>query len=105
VSGPAAGLAVIVLPAIQGIGTYQAFLVAVVLSGLLQLILGMLKLGVIADYVPNSVIKGMLAGIGILVILKQIPHAQGRDQNYESDFHFPEIGGNNTLSYMAGRRQ
>ena len=101
VSGPAAGLAVIVLLSIQEIGTYEKFLVAVVLSGILQIIFGVLKLGRIADYVPNSVIKGMLAGIGLLIVLKQIPHALGRDLDYMGDFAFLEIGGNNTLKDIA----
>lgn len=101
VSGPAAGLAVIVLTSIQEIGSYKGFLVAVVLSGVLQLVFGVLKLGMIADYVPNSVIKGMLAGIGLLIILKQFPHALGRDQDYMGNFAFLEIGGNNTLKDIA----
>src|ERR1700740_1850035 len=101
VSGPAAGLAVIVFIAIQQIGSYKGFLVAVVLSGLLQLIFGALKLGMIVDYVPNSVIKGMLAGIGLMIVLKQIPHALGRDEDYMGDFRFLEIGGNNTISHIA----
>jgi MFS superfamily sulfate permease-like transporter len=101
VSGPAAGLAVIVLTSVQEIGSYKGFLAAVVLSGVLQLVLGVLKLGKIADYVPNSVIKGMLAGIGLLIILKQLPHALGRDQDYMGDFAFLEIGGNNTLKDIA----
>lgn len=101
VSGPAAGLAVIVLGAIQSIGSFRAFLLAVALSGVLQLILGVLKFGAIADYVPNAVIKGMLAGIGIVIILKQIPHALGRDKDYEGDFSFLEAGNNNTLSDIA----
>jgi MFS superfamily sulfate permease-like transporter len=61
-----------------------------------------MRLGVIADYVPNSVIKGMLAGIGILIILKQIPHAWGRDNDYMGDFKFLEVGGNTALSDIAG---
>ena len=101
VSGPAAGLAVIVLASTQEIGSYKGFLVAVVLSGLLQLVFGVLKLGMIADYVPNAVIKGMLAGIGLLIVLKQFPHALGRDQDYMGDFAFLEIGGNNTLKDIA----
>ena len=100
VSGPAAGLAAIVAVAIQDIG-YQSFLMAVVLAGLMQFVLGTLKLGVIANYVPNSVIKGMLAGIGIVIILKQIPHALGRDNNYVGDFTFLEAGGKTTLSDIA----
>src|SRR6201998_982782 len=101
VSGPAAGLAVIVFMAIQEIGSYKGFLAAVVLSGLLQLIFGTLRLGMIVDYVPNSVIKGMLAGIGLMIVLKQIPHALGRDEDYMGDFRFLEIGGNNTISDIA----
>jgi MFS superfamily sulfate permease-like transporter len=101
VSGPAAGLAVIVFGAIKDIGSYQGFLLAVVLSGAIQLALGILRFGVIADYVPNSVIKGMLAGIGIVIVLKQIPHALGRDKDFEGDFSFLEAGGNNTLSDIA----
>jgi MFS superfamily sulfate permease-like transporter len=101
VSGPAAGLAIIVLGAIQEIGSFQGFLVAVVLSGLLQLVFGVMRLGVITEYVPNSVIKGMLAGIGILIILKQIPHAVGRDNDYMGDFRFLEVGGNTALSDIA----
>jgi SulP family sulfate permease len=77
VSGPAAGLAVIVLNAISTLGSYEIFLVAVVLAGVLQIVMGMLGLGGIAYYFPSSVIKGMLTGIGLLIIIKQIPHALG----------------------------
>jgi len=101
VSGPAAGLAVIVLTSTLEIGSYKGFLVAVVLSGVLQIAFGALKLGMIADYVPNSVIKGMLAGIGLLIVLKQLPHALGRDQDYMGNFAFLEVGGNNTLKDIA----
>ncbi len=101
ISGPAAGVVVIVLTAIQRVGSYRGFLMAVVLSGLLQILFGLLKFGEIADYVPNSVIKGLLAGIGVLIILKQIPHALGRDNDFEGDFSFLQFGGNNTLSELA----
>jgi MFS superfamily sulfate permease-like transporter len=101
VSGPAAGLAVIVLTAIGNIGSFRGFLVAVVLSGVMQCAFGALKLGFIGDYVPHSTIKGMLAGIGVLIILKQIPHALGRDKDYLGDFRFLEVKGNNTLSDIA----
>jgi MFS superfamily sulfate permease-like transporter len=101
VSGPAAGLAVIILTSIHAIGSYKGFLVAVVLSGVFQVVFGVFRLGVIADYVPNSVIKGMLAGVGLLIVLKQIPHALGRDRDYMGDFAFLEIGGNNTLKDIA----
>ncbi|MGY5354996.1 SulP family inorganic anion transporter [Wenyingzhuangia sp. IMCC45467] len=77
VSGPAAGLAVIVLNAITDLGSFEVFLVAVIIGGLLQLIMGVLKAGIIAYYFPSSVIKGMLAGIGILISYKQIPKAFG----------------------------
>ncbi len=98
VSGPAAGLTVIVATAIQDLGSYQVFLSAVVLAGVIQFVLGVVRLGVIADYVPNSVIKGMLAAIGLVIILKQIPHAFGRDKDYEGDLSFLEKGEANTLT-------
>jgi MFS superfamily sulfate permease-like transporter len=100
VSGPAAGLAAIVAVAIQDVG-YPSFLLALVIGGMIQFVLGTVKFGVIANYVPNSVIKGMLAAIGIVIILKQIPHALGRDKSYEGNFTFLEAGGNNTLSDIA----
>ncbi|TDN88104.1 MFS superfamily sulfate permease-like transporter [Salegentibacter sp. 24] len=84
VSGPAAGLAVIVLGAIQSLGSYEIFLVAVVIAGLLQIIMGALKAGIIGYYFPSSVIKGMLAGIGITIAISQIPNALGLSPNVES---------------------
>lgn len=77
VSGPAAGLTVIVLNAIQDLGSFEVFLTAVLLAGIFQIILGILKAGIIGYYFPTSVIKGMLAGIGIILIIKQIPYAFG----------------------------
>ncbi|MEO5642483.1 MAG: SulP family inorganic anion transporter [Bacteroidia bacterium] len=100
VSGPAAGLTVIVLNAIAQLGSYPAFLLAVMLAGFLQLILGFLKAGVIGYYFPSSVIKGMLAAIGIILILKQIPHAFGYDKDNEGDFDFFQIDGQNTFSEL-----
>lgn len=88
VSGPAAGLVAVVLAAISTLGSFEAFLVAVVLSGLMQVLLGLLKAGVIANYFPSNVIKGMLSGIGIIIILKQIPHALGYDRDNEGDLSF-----------------
>ncbi len=82
VSGPAAGLTVIVLTGIESVGTYEAFLLAVVLAGVLQLILGIIKAGLIGNYFPSAVIEGMLAAIGITIILKQLPHAVGYDTDY-----------------------
>ncbi len=101
VSGPTAVLAVIVATSIQTLGSYRVFLLAVVLAGLMQLVLGILRLGALGDYVPNSVIKGMLAGVGLVIILKQIPHALGRDQDYEGDFGFLEVGGNTITDIMG----
>ncbi len=98
VSGPAAGLTIIVLTSIQTAGSFKAFLAAVVLAGGIQIILGLSGAGVIGDYVPNSVIKGMLAAIGLVIILKQIPHALGRDKDYEGDFSFIESSGSNTFT-------
>ena len=99
VSGPAAGLAVIVAEAIRTSGTYEAFLVAVVLAGLIQIGLGFLKAGRLSSFFPNSVIQGMTVGIGIVIILKQIPHALGRDTDYEGEFEFSQLADSeNTLS-------
>jgi MFS superfamily sulfate permease-like transporter len=98
VSGPAAGLAAIVLTAIGTLGSYENFLVAVVLGGIIQLLFGVLKAGVIGYYFPSSVIKGMLTGIGIIIILKQIPHFFGYDADPEGDFAFFQIDGENTFS-------
>ncbi len=98
VSGPAAGLAAIVLTAISALGGYENFLLAVVLGGLIQLIFGFLKAGIIGYYFPSSVIKGMLTGIGIIIILKQIPHFFGYDPDPEGDFAFFQVDGQNTFS-------
>lgn len=98
VSGPAAGLAVIVLAAISSLGSYEVFLAAVVLAGVFQFLLGQFKAGFIAYFIPSSVIKGMLTGIGLLIILKQIPHALGYDADFEGDEAFEEHGGHNTFS-------
>lgn len=98
VTGPAAGLSVIVASSIATLGSFPAFLTAVVLAGALQFLMGVFRLGVFADYVPSSVIKGMLAGIGIVITLKQIPHALGRDEDYIGNFAFLEKSGLNTLT-------
>jgi MFS superfamily sulfate permease-like transporter len=98
VSGPAAGLAAIVLTSIGALGGFENFLVAVVLGGIIQLIFGLLRAGVIGYYFPSSVIKGMLTGIGIIIILKQIPHFVGYDADPEGDFAFLQVDGQNTFS-------
>jgi len=100
VSGPAAGLAAIVLTSIGTLGGFENFLVAVVLGGVIQLIFGVLKAGVIGYYFPSSVIKGMLTGIGIIIILKQIPHFFGYDAVAEGDFAFFQADGENTFSEL-----
>ena len=103
VSGPAAGLAVIVATAIQSLGSFPAFLLAVLVAGVAQVGVGLLRAGRIANYVPNAVIKGMLAAIGVVIILKQIPHALGRDTGYEGDFDFfrSADGASTTLSDVS----
>lgn len=87
VSGPAAGLAVIVLHGIESLG-YESFLLAVVLAGGIQIGLGLLRAGIIGYYFPTTVIRGMLAGIGALLILKQLPHALGVDSDFMGDEAF-----------------
>ena len=99
VSGPAAGLVAIVLPAIQYLG-FQNFLLAVVLSGVIQFLLGCFKAGTIGYYFPTAVIKGMLVAIGLIIILKQIPHAFGYDDDYEGDLAFMQSDGYNTFSEL-----
>lgn len=100
VSGPAAGLAVIVLNAITDLGSFEVFLVAVVLAGILQIVMGFAKAGIIAYYFPSSVIHGMLAGIGIIIFLKQIPHALGYDKDPEGDLNFLQADNQNTFSEL-----
>lgn len=100
VSGPAAGLITIVTSSIITLGSYQAFLLAVLISGILQLIAGFFKAGVIAGYVPSSVIKGMLSAIGITLILKEIPHLVGYDADFMGDESFVQTDGHNTLSEL-----
>jgi MFS superfamily sulfate permease-like transporter len=102
VSGPAAGLAAIVLSSIATLGDFRVFLLAVVLAGAIQVVLGAVKAGSIADYFPNNVIKGMLVGIGIIIMLKQIPHAFGYDKDPEGELSFMEMDGGNTFGSVFG---
>ncbi|MEZ7494705.1 SulP family inorganic anion transporter [Leeuwenhoekiella aequorea] len=101
VSGPAAGLSAIVLVAISTLGGYENLLVAVVLGGVIQLLFGVLKAGIIGYYFPSSVIKGMLTGIGIIIILKQIPHFFGYDSDPEGDWAFFQVDGKNTFTEIG----
>lgn len=98
VSGPAAGLTAIVLVGIKDLGGFNAFLVAIVIAGLLQLALGLLKAGGLGSLVPVSVIKGMLAAIGVILILKQFPHAIGYDVESFGADAFAAPTGENTFS-------
>jgi MFS superfamily sulfate permease-like transporter len=98
VSGPAAGLTAVVAASLMKLPSVEAFFLAVVIAGVFQIIMGVVKLGGIGNYVPNSVIKGMLAAIGIILILKQLPHLVGYDKDYEGDETFIQLSGENTFS-------
>ena len=100
VSGPAAGLAAVVLSSIMQLGSFETFLLAVVIAGVLQVVMGIAKAGFIANYIPSNVIKGLLAAIGLILILKQIPHAFGIDKDVENDFTFFQQDGENTFSEL-----
>ena len=100
VSGPAAGLAAVVLAAISQLGSFDLFLTAVIIAGVFQLIMGLARLGFIANYIPTSVIKGLLAAIGIILILKQIPHALGVHKIALESFSFEQSDGENTFSAL-----
>jgi MFS superfamily sulfate permease-like transporter len=102
VAGPAAGLTVIVLNAITGLGSFETFLLAVLLAGIIQITLGIVKAGTIANYFPSAVIEGMLAAIGIILIMKQFPHAVGYDADFEGDEGFSQADTHNTFSGMLG---
>jgi MFS superfamily sulfate permease-like transporter len=101
VSGPAAGLTAIMVSAISTLGTFEAVLTATVVAGVLQLILGFAKAGIIGMYFPSSVIRGMLAAIGLILILKQIPHFLGADTDYFEDLDFFQFNGQNTFSAIG----
>lgn len=97
VSGPAAGLTAIVLAAISGLGSFETFLLAGLLAGVIQLVLGFVKAGIISNYLPSNVIEGMLAAIGIIIILSQIPHAVGFDEMHEGDYFYINTEGEHQL--------
>ena len=98
VSGPAAGLTSIVLTSVTTLGSFEAFLTAVCLAGIFQMTLGFLKAGIIGYYFPTAVIKGMLSAIGVILILKQVPHLLGYDADLEGDESFRQIDGENSFS-------
>jgi MFS superfamily sulfate permease-like transporter len=97
VSGPAAGLTTIVAAAVAASGSWAQFVPSVILAGVIQLVFGFIRAGIIAYYFPSSVIKGMLAAIGITIILKQLPHALGVDKDWIGDLAFWQADGNNTF--------
>ena len=100
VSGPAAGLAAIVLAQITSLGSFEAFLLAVVIAGVMQVALGALKAGGLSRFFPTNVIKGLLAAIGVLLILKQVPHLVGHDSDWQGDMAFRQDDGENTFSAL-----
>ncbi|HEY1038658.1 MAG TPA: SulP family inorganic anion transporter, partial [Bacteroidia bacterium] len=109
VSGPAAGLTATVLAALYpeqfGLSipalTFEAFLAAIIIAGTFQVFLGIIKAGIIGHYIPVSVIKGMLSGIGIILVVKQIPHLFGYDKDPEGDFQFIQIDGENSFTELV----
>lgn len=101
VSGPAAGLTVVMVSAIATLGSWPAVLAATVVAGVIQLVLGVARAGIIALYFPAAVIRGMLAAIGIILILKQIPHFVGADTDYFEDMDFLQFNGLNTFSAIG----
>jgi len=101
VSGPAAGLAAVVLASITKLGAFEILLAAIMIAGVLQLAMGIFRAGFIANYIPSNVIKGLLAAIGVLLILKQIPHAIGYDQSVDDGVSFAQANGENTFSAIG----
>lgn len=105
VSGPAAGLSTVVLASIHELGSFSLFLCAVVLAGAIQIALGYLRAGKIGNFFPASVVRGMLAAIGLILILKQVPHALGYDADFEGDQEFIQADGQNTFSEILASFQ
>lgn len=101
VSGPAAGLTAVVIVQIEQLGSFEAFVVAVAIAGVLQVILGLIRAGSLAAFFPSSVIKGLLAAIGIILILKQFPHLFGHDPDWMGDMGFLQQDGKNTFSELV----
>ena len=101
ISGPAAGLTAIVAAQIVSLGSFPTFLLVVVLAGLIQIGLGLARAGFLAAFFPSSVIKGLLAAIGVILILKQLPHLFGHDLDPEEDMAFQQPDGENTFTELA----
>ena len=100
VSGPAASVAAVVLLAIEDLNSFQLFLGALVLAGFIQVILGIVKAGILADYMPTSIIKGLLAGIGVILILSQLPYTIGYDIDKSKLLNYSEDYLNNTYNLI-----
>ena len=100
VSGPAAGLSAVVAAQIFSLGSFSAFLMAVILAGMIQIALGLAKGGFISEFFPFSVIKGLLAAIGVIIIFKQIPHLVGHDADPEGDLSFSQPDLETTFSEL-----
>jgi carbonic anhydrase len=100
VSGPAAGLTAVVAAQIAGLGSFQAFLLAVFLAGLIQIGMGLARAGLLSSFIPSGVIKGLLAAIGVILILKQLPHLFGHDNDPEGDMAFDQPDKKNTFSEL-----
>ena len=101
VSGPSAALPAVVAAQVAALGSFEAFLFAVALAGLMQVGLGVLRAGSVAAFVPGGVIQGLLAAVGILLVLKQVPHLLGRDDDPEGDMAFEQFNGRNTFSVLV----
>lgn len=101
VSGPAAGLTAVIIAQVSLLGSFEAFLAAVTVAGVFQLIMGAMRAGFLASFFPSSVIKGLLAAIGLILILKQIPHVVGHDTDPEGDMAFQQIDHENTFSEIG----
>ncbi|CAN5443185.1 SulP family inorganic anion transporter [soil metagenome] len=101
VSGPAAGLTTIVLASLAELGSFPLFLSALIIAGAMQIAFGFAKAGTLGHFFPVSVIKGMLAAIGLILILKQIPHAFGYDADFEGDEQFSQADGQNTFTEIV----
>ncbi|MCA9649498.1 MAG: hypothetical protein KC501_06290 [Myxococcales bacterium] len=100
VSGPAAGLTAVILAQLALLGSFEAFLLAVLIAGVIQIALGLLRTGMLARFVPTSVIKGLLAAIGVILILKQLPHVLGHDTDPEGEMAFEQPDAQNTFSEL-----
>ncbi|HQQ95387.1 MAG TPA: SulP family inorganic anion transporter [Bacteroidia bacterium] len=101
VSGPAAGLTSVVLSSLLSLGSFENFLLALCVAGIIQILLGLLKAGVVGYFIPSAVIKGMLAAIGLILIIKQVPHLFGYDQDVEGDEDFLQTDGKNSFTELA----